>query len=188
MRIKTHVPMMGLAAWSGAGKTTLLKGLLPLLRARGLRVGVVKHAHHEFDIDLPGKDSYELRKAGATQVLVGSRKRWALVVETELTEDPSLAELLAHLGGSDLDLILIEGLKHEPIAKIEVHRPGLGRPLLCETDASVVAVAVDAPVTLPRQLPLLDLNDPYQIVEFIVDRLKLDDQRVPLAETATQDS
>src|SRR3990172_697023 len=112
--------MIGFAAWSGTGKTTLLKKLLPLLRKRGLRVGVVKHAHHDFDIDVPGKDSYELRKAGATHVLVGSRKRWALVVEAGLEEDPSLATLLSHLATDDIDLILVEGLKPERIPNIHL--------------------------------------------------------------------
>lgn len=163
--------MIGFAAWSGTGKTTLLKKLLPLLRKRGLRVGVVKHAHHDFDIDVPGKDSYELRKAGATHVLVGSRKRWALVVEAGLEEDPSLATLLSHLATDDIDLILVEGLKRERIPKIELHRPSLGKPLLCRSDANIVAVATDSPVSTPRPLPLLDLNNPQQIAEFILGTL-----------------
>jgi molybdopterin-guanine dinucleotide biosynthesis protein B len=167
------VPIIGFAAWSGTGKTTLLVHLLPLLRDRGLRVGVVKHAHHDFDIDLPGKDSYELRRAGASHVLVGSRQRWALVVEADRPDEPPLAEMLAHITPGELDLILVEGLKREDLPKIELHRPALGRPLLCATDPRVVAVAADGPVTLPRRLPLLDLNDPAAIADFILDTLNL---------------
>ncbi len=167
--------MIGFAAWSGTGKTTLLRALLPRLRARGLRVGVVKHAHHEFDIDIPGKDSYELRRAGATQVLVGSRRRWALVVETDLQEDPSLADMLAHLSGEELDLILIEGLKREAIPKIEVHRPSLGMATLFPDDPHIVAVAADRPLAAPPSIALLDLNDPDQIAAFIVRYLGLED-------------
>jgi molybdopterin-guanine dinucleotide biosynthesis protein MobB len=168
-----RTPMIGFAAWSGTGKTTLLRALLPRLRRRGLRVGVVKHAHHDFDIDIPGKDSYELRRAGATHVLVGSRRRWALVVETDLKEDPSLAEMLAHLGGEALDLILIEGLKREAIPKIEVHRPALGMPTLFPDDPNIVAVATDRPIPTPPSVALLDLNHPDQIVAFILRHLGL---------------
>lgn len=167
--------MIGMAAWSGTGKTTLLRALLPRLRQRGLRVGVVKHAHHDFDIDIPGKDSYELRRAGATHVLVGSRRRWALVVETDLQEDPSLADMLAHLSGEDLDLILIEGLKRESIPKIELHRPALGMPTLFPGDPHIVAVAADRPLQVPPSVALLDLNDPDQIAAFIVRYLALAD-------------
>ncbi len=168
-------PLLGFAAWSGAGKTTLLKALLPLLRARDLNVAVIKHAHHEFDTDLPGKDSYELRKAGANLVLVCSRRRRALVVETDLKCDPRLADMLRHLPREGADLILVEGFKDEAIDKIEIHRPALNRPLLCATDPYVIAVATDAPVTLPRQLPPLPLNDPAVIADFILRRFKLGD-------------
>jgi molybdopterin-guanine dinucleotide biosynthesis adapter protein len=164
-----RVPMLGIAAWSGTGKTTLLRALMPRLRARGLRVGIVKHAHHDFDIDVPGKDSYELRRAGAAQVLVGSRKRWALIVETDLERDPSLAEMLAHMSADALDLILIEGLKNEPIPKLELHRPSMGRPLLCATDPHVIAVATDATVQGHGNLPVIDLNDIDAIGAFIID-------------------
>jgi molybdopterin-guanine dinucleotide biosynthesis protein MobB len=162
------VPILGFAAWSGTGKTTLLRALMPQFRQVGIRVGVVKHAHHEFDIDIPGKDSYELRRAGAAQVLVGSRKRWALVVETELEEDPSLADMLAHLSGDELDLILVEGLKREAIPKIELHRPSMGRPLICLQDPRILAVATDAPVVVPQSVVMLDLNDIDAIIDFIL--------------------
>lgn len=172
-------PIVGFAAWSGTGKTTLLTRLLPLLRGRGLRIGVVKHAHHDFDIDVPGKDSYELRKAGASHVLVGSRRRWALVVETDLPQEPPLSEMLSHIAPDELDLILVEGLKREAIPKIELHRPSLGKPLLCRNDPHIVAVATDAPLALPRPLPLLDLNRPEQIAEFILSTLNLDQGALP---------
>ncbi|MGQ0656853.1 MAG: molybdopterin-guanine dinucleotide biosynthesis protein MobB [Chromatiales bacterium] len=170
---RNDVPMIGFAAWSGTGKTTLLRKLLPLLRSHGLRVGVVKHAHHDFDIDVPGKDSDELRKAGATHVLVGSRKRWALVVETDLEQEPPLSALLCHIATDELDLILVEGMKHEPIPKIELHRPSVGRPLLCLRDRHIIAVAADAPVVAPGNLPVLDLNNPAAIAKFIIEHFRL---------------
>ncbi|MFL6712642.1 MAG: molybdopterin-guanine dinucleotide biosynthesis protein B, partial [Sulfurifustis sp.] len=112
-------PILGIAAYSGTGKTTLLRKILPQLRGRGLRVAVVKHAHHSFDTDVPGKDSYELRKAGAVQMLVASRHRWALITETGDANEPRLDELLGQLDQSNLDLILVEGFKAEAFPKIE---------------------------------------------------------------------
>lgn len=169
-------PVIGFAAFSGTGKTTLLQALIPLLRARGLRLGLLKHAHHDFDIDRPGKDSYQLRKAGAGQVLIASARRWALMVETAEREgDPDLNEMLAHLDQDALDLILVEGFKRVPFPKIELHRPTLATPLLCLTDPSIIAVASDAPVPEAR-VPLLDLNHPGAIAEFILRRFDLDPQ------------
>jgi molybdopterin-guanine dinucleotide biosynthesis protein B len=168
--MKGSVPVVGFSAWSGAGKTTLLKRLLPLLSEQGLRVGVVKHAHHDFDIDHPGKDSYELRKAGAAQMLVGSRLRWALIVEHELGSEPRLADVMQHLLADQLDLILVEGFKPEAIPKIEIHRPSLGKPLLCNDDPLIVAIAADAEVRPARALPVFDLNQPGQIADFITER------------------
>ncbi|MEJ2507913.1 MAG: molybdopterin-guanine dinucleotide biosynthesis protein MobB [Gammaproteobacteria bacterium] len=166
-------PIVGFAAFSGTGKTTLLTRLLPVLHARGLRIGMVKHAHHSFDIDHPGKDSYELRKAGAEQMLVASRRRWALMCETpERSGDPELSDLIAHLDTSTLDLILVEGFKHVHFPKIELHRPSLGHPLLAASDDSVIAVAADATLTDTTVLvPLLDLNDPEAIADFIVEHV-----------------
>lgn len=164
-------PVVAFAAWSGTGKTTLLRRVIPLLKARGLRIGVVKHAHHGFEIDHPGKDSYEVRKAGADQVVVGSAERWALVVETpERTAEPSLAELMSGLRLDALDLVLVEGFKPEPVPKIEIHRPALGKPLIAATDPRVVAIATDAPERLDTDLPLLDLDDPAAVAAFIVER------------------
>jgi len=165
------IPLLGFAAYSGTGKTTLLRRLLPLLKARGLRVGVVKHAHHGFDTDIPGKDSYELRKAGAAQMLVASRRRWALVTETSNAHEPRLEEMLRRLDQSSLDLILIEGFKAETFPKIELHRPGLGHPLLCRHDGSIIAVATDVPLAVDPGVPQLDLNRPHEIAEFILRAL-----------------
>jgi molybdopterin-guanine dinucleotide biosynthesis adapter protein len=165
-------PVLGFAAFSGTGKTTLLVKLLPLLTARGLRIGMIKHAHHTFDVDHPGKDSYVLRKAGASQMLVSSRQRWALMVEIETPrEEPRLSDMLPHLDASCLDLILVEGFKHERIPKIELYRPSLGHPLLFPEDETVIAVATDAPLPRTTVLPVLDLNAPEQIAEFVLRRL-----------------
>jgi molybdopterin-guanine dinucleotide biosynthesis protein B len=166
----SSIPVLGFAAYSGTGKTTLLVKLLPLLKDRGLRIGMVKHAHHEFDVDKPGKDSYELRKAGADRVLVASSRRWALVVEREQEESPRLEDLVARIDGNGLDLILVEGFKREALPKIELYRPSLGYPLMYPQDASIVAVASDHPLGEPITLPLLDLNEPQSIADFIVAR------------------
>lgn len=168
MRTARGVPVLGIAAYSGTGKTTLLRKVLPLLRARGLRVGMVKHAHHSFDIDVPGKDSYELRKAGAVQMLVASRHRWALVTEMGDVGEPALVQLLERLDQSDLDLILVEGFKAEAFPKIELHRPSLGHPLLYPLDRSIIALASDAPLEVARDVALLDLNRPERIAGFIL--------------------
>src|ERR1700761_4933889 len=120
--------VIGLAGWSGAGKTTLLSRVIPCLRGRGLRVSVIKHAHHDFDIDVPGKDSWVHRQAGATEVLVGSARRWALMHELRDTEEPPLTALLAKL--SPVDLVVVEGFKREPLHKIEVHRRANAKPPL----------------------------------------------------------
>jgi molybdopterin-guanine dinucleotide biosynthesis adapter protein len=165
---RPNAPVLGIAAYSGTGKTTLLRQLLPLLRTRGLRVAVVKHAHHSFDTDVPGKDSYELRKAGATQMLVASRHRWALVTETGDAAEPRLEELLGRLDHENLDLVLVEGFKAERFRKIELHRPNLGNPLLYPLDSSIIAIATDAALTVKPAIPVLDLGNPGQIADFIL--------------------
>lgn len=134
--------VLGIAGYSGAGKTTLLEKLIPLLRADGLRVSLIKHAHHGFDLDQPGKDSYRHRKAGAGEVLVASDVRWALMHENETAEPPQLQTLLARL--SPCDLVLVEGWKRDPIPRIEVHRTENGKPWLYPDDANILAVASDA--------------------------------------------
>jgi len=161
------IPVLGFAAYSGTGKTTLLKQLLPLLRSRGLRIGMIKHAHHDFDIDTPGKDSYELRKAGANEMLIASGKRWALMVETEKEGDPVLQEMLDRLDQNNLDLVLVEGFKHEAFSKIELHRPSIEKPLIFPEDPNVIAIATDAELSRKTELPLLDINDIQAVVDFI---------------------
>lgn len=171
MLSRARVPVLGVAAWSGTGKTTLLVQVLDQLKVAGFAVGVIKHAHHRFDIDHPGKDSYELRKAGARQMLVASRARLALVVERAHEQEPRLDELVAMLDQDALDLVLVEGFKSEPFPKIELHRPSLGLPLLFPGDPSIVAVATDGLLAMPTALPLLDLNRPRQITDFILGYL-----------------
>jgi molybdopterin-guanine dinucleotide biosynthesis protein B len=168
---RARVPLLGIAAWSGTGKTTLLVQILPRLRARGLRVGLVKQSHHAFDVDTPGKDSYELRKAGASPVLLASRARWALMVETPAQSEPVLNDLLAHLDPSGLDLILVEGFKHEAFPKIELYRADLGKPPIYPTDPEVIAVATDGPLDPVPGVPVLDLNRPDQVTDFVLDYL-----------------
>ncbi len=168
------LPLIGFCAYSGNGKTSLLRRLIPLLDAQGLRVGLVKHAHHEFEIDYPGKDSYELRKAGSAQVVVASRNRIASITESpELRREPTLDEALAPLCAEQLDLVLVEGFKRAPIPKIEIHRPSHGTPLICRQDRHVVAVASDVTrlETGDANLALLDLNRPGQIMDFVLDYL-----------------
>lgn len=158
--------VMGISGWSGSGKTTLVTRLLPLLVARGFRVSTLKHAHHDFDVDTPGKDSYEHRAAGASEVLVASAKRWALMHEhrDEAGPEPRLDELLVRLG--EVDLVLVEGFKHEGHDKIEVCREGTRRGPLYPGDRSVVAVASDRPLPDAGR-PVLDLDDTEAIADFI---------------------
>ncbi|MDX1518673.1 MAG: molybdopterin-guanine dinucleotide biosynthesis protein B, partial [Gammaproteobacteria bacterium] len=138
------IPLIGFAAYSGTGKTTLLTRLIPVLKQQGIRVGVIKHAHHTFEIDQEGKDSYELRKAGANEVLVASKNRWALLADNQSERDLGLTDHLRHIHQDELDLILVEGFKPESIPKIEIHRPSLGHKPFYLHDDSVVAVATDA--------------------------------------------
>ncbi|MEJ2326875.1 MAG: molybdopterin-guanine dinucleotide biosynthesis protein B [Chromatiaceae bacterium] len=167
------VPVLGFCAYSGTGKTTLLSRLIPRLREEGLRLALVKHAHHSFDIDHPGKDSYALRKAGADQVLIASRRRIAYIKERGLSsQEPHLRDILPCIDCQGLDLILAEGFKHEAIPKVELYRPSLGKPMLHPADRDVIAVASDEPFTLARDLPCLDLNAPEEIACFILEWLR----------------
>jgi len=161
--------IFGLAGWSGSGKTTLLAALIPELVARGVSVSTIKHAHHEFDIDRPGKDSWRHRKAGATEVMVASARRWALMHELRGDPEPPLDELVARM--RPVDLLLVEGFKRQPHPKLEVHRPSLGKPLIYPGDPHVVAIATDAPFVAP--LPLLPLADAGAIAAFITDHFGL---------------
>ena len=161
--------IFGFAGWSGSGKTTLIEKLIPRLVARGLRVSLIKHAHHTFDVDQPGKDSYRHRHAGASEILVTSSRRWVLMHELRGAHEPSFDEQIRHL--SPCDVLFVEGFKFAPIPKLEVWRAETGEALLHPNDPHIVAVASDAKVD--TRLPLLDLNDHAAIEAFIVKHLKL---------------
>jgi L-fuculose-phosphate aldolase len=164
------IPVIGLVAASGTGKTTLLKKLVRELRARGLRLGYLKHAHHPFDLDQPGKDSYEIREAGVEQTLLASKARWALQsVQREVGRDPTLEEMLRHFDPELVDLILVEGFKLAAYPKIELHRATLGRPLLYPDDPQIVAVISDQRLAGDDHPPLLPPEDPRAIADFVVD-------------------
>ncbi len=156
--------VFGLAGWSGSGKTTLLKQLIPALVDRGLKVSTLKHAHHKFDVDKPGKDSYEHREAGASEVMIASGNRWALMHELRDEKEPSLQELIPRM--TPVDLLLIEGFKREDHQKLEVYRPSLGKRMLHKDDPNIIAVATDEDFENSK-LPIIDLNDIESIADFI---------------------
>ncbi|MBV8650602.1 MAG: molybdopterin-guanine dinucleotide biosynthesis protein B [Alphaproteobacteria bacterium] len=162
--------IFGLAGWSGSGKTNLVVRLLPELIARGLAVSTVKHAHHAFDVDKPGKDSWEHRAAGAAEVMISSANRWALMHEHRGAPEADLETLIGHM--SPVDLVLVEGFKTHPHPKLEIHRPSIGKPLLCNDDPHIIAVASDARLAGLR-VPLLDLDDTASIADFIVAHCEL---------------
>ena len=164
--MKFKKPVLGFAAYSGTGKTTLLVKLLPLLKDKGLRIAMIKHAHHDFDIDTPGKDSYELRKAGADQVLIASKYRRALMIETPEDVEPELEDLIDSLNLDVIDLILVEGYRHLSFPKIELHRPSTTKSLIYPDDNDVIAIASDVAFDT-NGLPILDLNNPDEISHFI---------------------
>lgn len=168
-RSRDPMKVIGMAGWSGSGKTTLVEQLIPHFTARGLRVSVIKHAHHGFDLDKPGKDSYRHREAGAVQVLMLSNDRWVLMHELRGAPEPTLDEQLRLL--APCDLVLIEGYKEAAVPKIEIHRPALGKPPLWPDNPHVIAVASDADLECP--LPRLPLNDPATIAAFILDRFNM---------------
>jgi molybdopterin-guanine dinucleotide biosynthesis adapter protein len=147
--------VIGLAGWSGAGKTTLLARVIPHLLDKGLRVSVIKHAHHSFDVDVPGKDSWVHRQSGATEVLVSSGRRWALMHELRGAPEPRLPELLKRM--SPVDLVIVEGFKSEPHRKIEVYRAANGKAMLFPYDPGIVGIATDA--ELKTTLPVAHLDD-----------------------------
>ena len=161
--------VMGFAGWSGSGKTTLVEQVIGVLSARGLAVSLVKHAHHSFDIDHAGKDSWRHRQAGCREVMVSSAQRWSLTRELRGAPEATLDELLAHLG--PCDLVLVEGFKRAQIPKVEVHRAAVTEPLLHPDDPNIVAIATDA--ALATLLPRLDINDPVQVADFICAHLAL---------------
>jgi molybdopterin-guanine dinucleotide biosynthesis protein B len=161
----SRMRVIGIAGWSGAGKTTLLAKLIPRLAGRGMRVSTVKHAHHAFDVDQPGKDSHTHRMAGATEVLVSSVNRWALVHELRGTAEPTLGDLLAKL--APVDLVIVEGFKHGAHPKLEIYRAALGKPPLHPDDPHIVAVASDAPVPAAR-VPVVALDDVDAIADLML--------------------
>jgi len=166
--LQSPTPLIGFAAFSGTGKTTLLRQLIPTLNSKGLEVAVIKHAHHKFDIDVPGKDSYEIRQAGAQQVLVSSSNLMALmeVQPTEMTE-PQLSDLIPRLNTNKLDIILVEGFKHEVIPKIELYRPALDKPLLHPDDSNIIAIATDSPLNSSSDIDQLDLNNIEEMATYL---------------------
>jgi molybdopterin-guanine dinucleotide biosynthesis protein B len=161
--------VLGIAGYSGSGKTTLIEKVIPLLVGLGLRVSLVKHAHHEFDVDRPGKDSYRHRHAGCTEVLVSSDRRWALMHELRGAPEPTLAEQLRHL--SPCDVVIVEGYKREPIPKLEVHRRAADAPLLYPEYPHVIAIATDEP--LDTSLPQIALDDAEGVARFLVEHFGL---------------
>lgn len=166
------MPVLGFVAASGTGKTTLLSQLIPLLKQNGLRVGLIKHSHHDFDIDQPGKDSFRLRQAGASPVLLVSQYRRAMITEfSPAQEEPRLADQLKQFDSSELDLILVEGFRAEQFPKIELHRAALNQPVLYPGDPDIIAIATDVALETPAYLTQLELNRPETIAAFIVDRI-----------------
>jgi len=167
--IQYEKPVLGFCAFSGTGKTTLLTQLIPALKKRGLRIAVIKHAHHQFDVDKPGKDSYELRKAGASPMLICSSRRTVIMIDNETEQEPELQELLAHIPASSIDMVLVEGFKQWPFPKIELHRAATGKPLMYTEDNHIIAIAhdrVESP--LDTELPQLDINDLPSITDFVI--------------------
>ena len=162
-----QIPILGFAAFSGTGKTTLLTQVIPILKDKGLRIGLIKHSHHNFEIDHPGKDSFRLRAAGAESVMLASKHRRAIITEIIPAQEPTLDDQLKLFDQTGLHLILVEGFKAERFPKIELHRPVLGKPLLYPQDPDIIAIATDCPLPTPDYLPRLDLNRPDLISAFI---------------------
>ena len=160
--------IFGLAGWSGSGKTTLIVNLIPELVGRGLSVSTMKHAHHDFDIDQPGKDSYEHRQAGASEVIISASKRWALMHEVRNEGEPCVDDLIARL--TPVDLLLVEGFKWHAHAKMEIYRPTLGKPLLQNDDPHIIAVASDQNIE-DLSVPVFDLNNVIGIADFIIKKV-----------------
>jgi len=174
MPYNLRMKIIGIAGFSGSGKATLIEKVIPLLVADGLRVSLIKHAHHEFDVDQPGKDSYRHRHAGCSEVLVSSSRRWALMHELRGAPEPALEDQLKQL--SPCDLVIVEGYKTAPIPKIEAHRRDAQTPLLYPEDEHVIAVATDEP--LDTKLPQLDIDDAGAVARFIIQHLGLNRARL----------
>lgn len=165
---KTSIPMIGFSAYSGTGKTTMLTQLIPLLKREGLRIAVIKHAHHDFDLDQPGKDSYELRKSGADQTIICTYTRMARIIEFETPEEePDLQQIAGELDPASIDLILVEGYKQSSFDKIELHREAMATPLLFPNDSNIIAIACDSNLNSKTAIPRLDINDVESVAHFI---------------------
>lgn len=163
---KATMRIIGLAGWSGSGKTTLVTKLIPVLKARGLSVSTIKHAHHGFDLDRPGKDSFRHREAGATEVIVSSASRWAILHELREEAEWNLPDLIGKM--SPVDLVLVEGFKRDAFPKIEIHRVGNGKALIQPEDPYIIAIAAD--VALPQAtVPVVDLNDVEAVTDLLLD-------------------
>jgi molybdopterin-guanine dinucleotide biosynthesis protein B len=170
----SDLPMIGFSAYSGTGKTTLFKQVIPLLKSKGLKIAVIKHAHHHFDLDRPGKDSYELRKSGANHTIICTTTRMAAISEfANPEEEPSLQEIVDTLDTRKFDILLVEGYKDLAFAKIELHRAALGKPYLYPQDPTIIALACDAAPSEALSIPVLDINSPEEIAAFIYDEVYL---------------
>ncbi|MBT4836025.1 MAG: molybdopterin-guanine dinucleotide biosynthesis protein B [Methylococcales bacterium] len=166
--------IIGFVAYSGTGKTTLLEKIIPILTSRGFKIAVIKHTHHQFDIDKPGKDSYRLRKSGACQIVMGSSKRSVMIKEnTQQQDEPNLEVLVNQLDLEELDFILVEGFKHEAFNKIELHRNIMNKTFLYQDDPNIFAIILDKESKISSQcnLPQLDINNEYEIAEFLINRI-----------------
>jgi molybdopterin-guanine dinucleotide biosynthesis adapter protein len=172
-RERVTMKVFGFAGWSGSGKTTLVKSVIPALIARGFKVSTIKHTHHNFDIDRPGKDSFEHRAAGAQEVVITGAARWALLHENRGEAEPSIQDMLARM--APVDIVLIEGFKSYPHPKLEVYRPEVGKPLLSPDDDSIIAVASTA--SLDVTVPQLPLDDIDAVVDFIIEFCDLVEER-----------
>ncbi len=166
--INFPIPVLGIVAYSGTGKTTLLERLIPCLNKKGFRIGAIKHSHHDFEIDKKGKDSDRLRIAGAGQIILASQYRTAFIIEEDRQTEPDLEQQLKRLDVDKLDLVLVEGFRHFAIPKLEVHRPSLEKPLLCNTDNNIIALACDDEPAEEISVPTLPLNNEAVICDFII--------------------
>lgn len=166
------IPVLGFAAFSGTGKTTLLEKLIPELTAQGIRVGMIKHSHHDIEMDNPKKDSYKLRKSGANQMVLASPFRTIIFSEEPEASEPTLSEQLNWLDPTKLDLVLVEGFRDEAFSKIELHRPSTEKPILALTDSNIIAIAYDEkPTSDVTHIPNLELNNIHAIVAYVIDWL-----------------